>query len=334
MLPRPVRRILAPLFVAVMVVLVALSAVACVVGLLVAAIDKRARLLRSAAMLGVYAGMEAVVLILMLATWILRAAHVVAEDSDRRAVGWALSKLLSAARALCGFQVELEEPSNLGPFEQRDPVLVLARHGGIGDSFALVHLLLTRYQRRPRVVLKRTLLWDPMLDVALTRLGACWVGPTAEGSGRDAIGDLAARLRPEEAMLLFPEGENWTPRRRTSVMARLRRAGRVDAVKAAALMEHVLPPKPGGVVACLDARPDMPIVIIAHTGLDKITSLRDLWRALPFDVPMRVRWWPAARAPATEEDRLQWLTTEWAVVDEWIDAGGPRRAGSHLHSGV
>ena len=88
-------------------------------------------------------------------------------------------------------------------------------------------------------------------------------------------------------------------------------------------MEHVLPPKAGGVLASLDARPEIPVVVIAHTGLDRITSLRNLWRALPFEVPMRVRWWLAAPAPLGEDDRQRWLTTEWAVVDQWIDGASP-----------
>jgi hypothetical protein len=35
---------------------------------------------------------------------------------------------------------------------------------------------------------------------------------------------------------------------------------------------------------------------------------------------MTIRWWPAPGPPDGVEARLQWLTTEWAVVDEWIDA--------------
>ena len=37
-------------------------------------------------------------------------------------------------------------------------------------------------------------------------------------------------------------------------------------------------------------------------------------------MPMTVRAWPTAEVPPDEEDRLAWLTLEWAVVDEWVDA--------------
>jgi hypothetical protein len=35
---------------------------------------------------------------------------------------------------------------------------------------------------------------------------------------------------------------------------------------------------------------------------------------------MTVRAWPTAAVPIEREDRLAWLTLEWAVVDEWVDA--------------
>jgi 1-acyl-sn-glycerol-3-phosphate acyltransferase len=324
MLPRPVRRILTPVLLLVVIATIALSVVASVAGLIAASVDRRARLLRMAVIVGVYAALEVMVLALMLTISLRRLCRLADADADVRAVGWALGTFLRAARAVCGFRVDLQEPPGSTLFEHPGPLLVLARHGGIGDSFALVHLLLTRYHRRPRVVLKSTLLWDPMIDVALTRMGACWVGRSARGGAREAIGDLAADARPGEALLLFPEGQNWTPRRRISAMASLRKKGSRDAVRAAALMEHVLPPKSGGVLACLDVRPDMPIVVMAHTGLDKIVSLPSLWRALPFEVPMRLRWWPTAPAPGGEDDRVRWLTTEWAVVNQWIDASAPQ----------
>ena len=322
--PRLIRRLLAPLLLGLaVIVFLGFSVIAGVVGLVTLVADRRARLLRLAAMSAVYAAIEVAVVIAMLVTWGLRLVRLAGDGADRRVTGWALATVLGAARIINGFRVELQEPDSWAPLDRPDPVLVLARHGGIGDSFALVHLLIARYRRRPRVVLKGVLRWDPMLDVALTRMGACWLEPSSGEAGRDAIGRLAADARPGDAVLLFPEGGNWTARRRYSGMARLWRTGQGDALKTAALLEHVLPPKPGGVLACLDAQPDMPVVIIAHTGLDKITSLQQLWAALPFRVPMKMRWWPAAPAPLDESGRLRWLTTEWAVVDQWIDASPP-----------
>jgi hypothetical protein len=91
-------------------------------------------------------------------------------------------------------------------------------------------------------------------------------------------------------------------------------------------MTNVLPPRFGGVVACLDAGPDLQVMTVANAGLDRITSVRRAWDAIPVDAPMTVRMWPAAPPPGTEPERRAWLTAEWAVLDEWVDrhhAGAP-----------
>ena len=85
-----------------------------------------------------------------------------------------LSLLVAAARPLLGFRAEVQEPPEHDQGSGR-PLLMLARHGGPGDSFALVELLLTRYQRRPVIVLKESLRWDPGLDLVLGRLPCCFI---------------------------------------------------------------------------------------------------------------------------------------------------------------
>ena len=49
-------------------------------------------------------------------------------------------------------------------------------------------------------------------------------------------------------------------------------------------------------------------------------SVRQGWDMLPITTPMKVRAWPTAEVPQEESGLLAWLTLEWAVVDEWIDA--------------
>ncbi|MDA8045858.1 MAG: 1-acyl-sn-glycerol-3-phosphate acyltransferase [Actinomycetota bacterium] len=326
--PRAVRRALMPVVVALELAALALMMPLAVVGILTAPLDRRRRILRLAAMGGAYLSVELVALGLLLGTWVRRPVRdaAVTRDDEVRILGWALDRILAAARRTVGLRIALPPVPPGSVLDGRDPVLVLARHGGVGDSYTLVWLLAARFGRCPRVVLKRVLLWEPLIDVALSRLGACFLPPsTRAGPGRQArVGALAADLRPGDALLLFPEGGNWTPHRRLAGLARQWAARKPEAVRAAALMEHVLLPRLGGVTACLEARPALPVVVVAHTGLDTITSARGLWRALPFSAPMAIRWWPAAAPPPDGDERLAWLTTEWAVVDQWIDA---RRAG-------
>jgi 1-acyl-sn-glycerol-3-phosphate acyltransferase len=323
--PRVLRRLGLPVLLGVEAALLALLVVVAVVGLVTVVVDRRARLLRLAVMAGAYLVLGWAALGMLFGLWLAR-PFLERPRWDRAnvaLVAWALGGILGVAGRIVGFAVSL--PSTDGsapaPFEGDDPVLVLARHGGIGDSFTVVWLLADRFGRRPRVVLRSLLLWDPLLDVALTRLGACFLPRRARrGDTLDArVASLASSLVPGDALLLFPEGGNWTPRRRLTTMGRLWAARRMEAVRAAALMDHVLAPRPGGVLACLHVHPELPVVVVAHTGLDRLTSAGAVWAALPFSTPMAIRWWPAAPPPLDDDARVAWLVAEWAVVDQWID---------------
>jgi 1-acyl-sn-glycerol-3-phosphate acyltransferase len=324
LLPRRARRVLAPVIVTVEVGMLVLFVATVLVGLVAAPFDGRRRILRIGALGTAYLGVELAALVALWAVWLTRWAHPDAwwPDVNRRLLAWALGAVLSAGRRCVGFVMTIDEPPHLSPLDDAAPVLVLARHGGLGDSFALVWLLVGRYRRRTRVVLKEVLQWEPLLDVALNRLGGCFL-PRRPAAGEELavrLAELAADLGPSDALLLFPEGGNWTPGRRLRAIVRLRIAHKQSAADAAAMMAHVLPPRPAGVFACLDARPGLPVVVFAHTGLDTLLTAGQVWQAIPFDRAMRVRWWPVPAAPSGEPARLEWLTLEWAVVDEWIDA--------------
>jgi hypothetical protein len=130
-------------------------------------------------------------------------------------------------------------------------------------------------------------------------------------------------MQTDDAILLFPEGGNWTPGRHRRAIARLRLAGRRQAAADAASNPNVLPPHPAGVLACLAGRGDLNVAVVAHTGLEDLVSPISIWRALPVDErPMMVRWWyePARSVPAGEARRREWLRLQWAIVDSWIDA--------------
>jgi hypothetical protein len=73
-------------------------------------------------------------------------------------------------------------------------VIVLSRHAGPGDSFLLVHHLLSRYQRKPRIVMKAALQFDPGLDVVINRLPNAFVRPSASRATWSS-GDRAAGRR-------------------------------------------------------------------------------------------------------------------------------------------
>jgi 1-acyl-sn-glycerol-3-phosphate acyltransferase len=338
------RAIIDPLWIPLSLLFVVVLAVLAVAGLLAAPFDRRLRLTRLALAAAAYCVVDAVLVVCCAALWLRspvptrRPASWL--DAHERLLRRALVVLLAVARPLLGFRVELEDVPDRAALAGR-PLLVLARHGGPGDSLAIAEVLLSVYRRRPVVVLKDVLRFDPALDILLTRLPSCFV-PGRRGQDLLAqLTDLAGQVGPADAILIFPEGRNWTPGRYRRALARLRERGwRRDAAKAAA-NPHVLPPQPAGVLACLAARPDLDVVVVAHTGLDDLVSPGQIWRALPVgDRPMIMRWWhhSAAQLPAEPERRKDWLYLQWAFVDSWIDvrkgAASPGPAPDHEQGDV
>jgi hypothetical protein len=81
-----------------------------------------------------------------------------------------------------------------------------------------------------------------------------------------------------------------------------------------------LPPRPGGVLALVDALPSADVVVVAHTGLDAFASFRDLARAVPLAEPIRVTAWriPVTDIPTAPEQRIQWLDEQWLAIDRHV----------------
>ncbi|MGI8666968.1 MAG: 1-acyl-sn-glycerol-3-phosphate acyltransferase, partial [Jatrophihabitans sp.] len=223
--PRLVRRlVIDPLFVPVALLLIALLWLLACLAWLVAMVLRldRGRPWRLAGLAGFYLLLDLGMLLGCLRLWLRspRAARAsqTGPDEWREAhvalLRRTLQRLMAASERLLGFRVLLEDPLP-GDRPRSTPVLVLARHAGPGDSFTLVHLIASYLDRCPRVVLKAALQWDPGLDVLLNRLSCCFL-PSASGAGEDrsaALAELAAGLHSRDALLLFPEGGNWTPHR-------------------------------------------------------------------------------------------------------------------------
>src|SRR5690606_22795993 len=144
-------------------------------------------------------------------------------------------------------------PDDSGPGEGDRPLIVLSRHAGPGDALILVHHLLTDHRRRPRVVMKAALQLDPCIDIVANRMPNAFVSPG--GRAAEDIGRLAAGLGPRDALVLFPEGGNFTPERRRRAIRRLTRLRRAREAERAARMRNMMPPRPGGVLAALESAP-------------------------------------------------------------------------------
>ena len=207
------------------------------------------------------------------------------------------------------------------------PEIVVSRHAGPGDSFILIHSLVNWFDREPRIVLKASLQWDPAVDVLLNRLPNRFISPghTHTHTLEQQISELATGLDDNDAFVIFPEGGNFTPRRRISAIARLRARGLADMAKRAEHLRNVLPPKPGGLIAAIDAAPDSGVIFVAHTGLDRMVTVGDVWRELPMDKRLIMRFWSVEPedVPVDEAGRVAWLYDWWERIDAWIEENRP-----------
>ncbi len=203
------------------------------------------------------------------------------------------------------------------------PEIVVSRHAGPGDSFILIHALVNWFAREPRIVLKATLQWDPAVDVLLNRLPNRFITPGRTGTEtlEEEIRQLATGLDDNDAFVIFPEGGNFTPERRQRAIDKLRKLGLEAMARRAERMENVLAPRPGGLLAALDAAPEADVVLVAHTGLDHLSTVADIWRELPMDKQIIMRWWrvPRSDIPTDREGQIDWLFGWWERIDAWIE---------------
>jgi 1-acyl-sn-glycerol-3-phosphate acyltransferase len=278
----------------------------------------------------VYLTCEALLLVVMFGLWLasgfgwrLRTPYF--EGIHYDLVQGTMWVFFREARRVLRLRIETEGPTPAA-YPGR-PILVCCRHAGPGDSFVLIHTLMAWYRREPRVILKDTLAWDPAIDVLLNRIPARFITPNPTDGERldEQIASLARGLDENDAFVIFPEGGNFTPARRQRAIDRLRRLGMERMAQRAERMIHVLAPRPGGFLAALDAAPDADVVLVAHTGLDHLVSVGDIWRELPMDKRIIMRWWqvPHDEIPAGRDARIDWLFAWWERIDDWITQNRP-----------
>ncbi|MFF4622343.1 1-acyl-sn-glycerol-3-phosphate acyltransferase [Nonomuraea jabiensis] len=272
----------------------------------------------------VWLTLESGVLIACLWLWVAGGAR--RQERHYALIRWFLAKVHAAAVRIFRLTLEIQEPDLTA--EERSarltrPVIVLSRHAGPGDSFLLIYYLLAIYRRQPRIVMKAALQYDPSVDVVINRLPNAFV-PRESGQKRiiEEIHRLAATMGDQDALVIFPEGGNFTPRRRRLAIRRLEEKGLAKEAKRARGMDHLLPPRPNGAITAIEACPSADVIFVAHTGLDDLITLGDVWRKLPFNAQITAKWWrvPAAEIPAEREDRIHWLYDHWEQIDAWIDA--------------
>ena len=337
--PTPVRRaLLAPAM-----VLLCAAALSALPLLLIAAafavrwLPGRWRGLRLLWFLLVYLVREAVSLCALFALWVCSGfGWKLGSDRFQRAhvvlIGWYLHGLLGSARRVLHLRVvnenlpnhlAVKEPFRTDSAEGHRPVLVFSRHAGAGDSFVLVDLLVNTYGRRPHIVLKDLLQFDPCVDVVLNRLPTRFISPNPPpGAGViESIAALAAGLEGDGALILFPEGGNFTEGRRIAAIERLEELDLGELVPLAEELTNVLPPRPGGTFAAIDAAGEADVLLVGPPGRAHLAPPRGVWGRRPLRAEGPPLWWtvPAEEVPVGERERVLWLYDWWERVDTWIE---------------
>lgn len=302
------------------------------------------RAVRSLGLATVYVFVEVAIILASFGLWIatgfgLRLRSDWSIRTHYRVLDWALRTLVGGGRRLFSLDIEVRgfvrdaagrhpvEPP--GPVEH--PLIVMSRHAGPADSILLMYELMAQFERRPRIVLKEALQWDPAFDILLNRLPTHFV---RHGADREHVlgllRDLASDMQPGDAFVIFPEGGNFTERRRARAIEYFERQGRTAEAARARGLRHVLPPRTNGALAALGGCPSATPVFVAHTGLDEIVGPRDLWRAIPDHKVLDMVFVAVTpdQLPAGEADRIELMWSAWEQIDRWIADGRAPAPGS------
>jgi 1-acyl-sn-glycerol-3-phosphate acyltransferase len=262
-----------------------------------------------------YFGLELVAL-LLIASALLTSRSTAHRDERLYALqAWWASLNLGAARRLLRLRIEVDGADVPLP----GPTILLIRHASILDTLLPCTYVQRPFRYRVRYILKQELLVDPCIDI---------VGNTLPNYFVDRTGDTAAELEGirrlvrdlgTDGVLIFPEGTRFSPQKRKKILASLS-AEQSEMAGAARALAHVLPPKPGGVLALIDALPNVDCVFLAHGGLETFAKIGDLMSGQVVGSTVRIKLWRIAadEIPSDRSERLAWLYAQWSKVDEFV----------------
>lgn len=337
--PRLVRRLLMPvwlvLFVALLVVSIVLLPLLFVVALIASApMPGNYRAVRLLFFFLTYLVFEIVGLVVAFCTWVASGFGWKMRSLRFQLTHYAILRtgfvaLVRVAQRLFKLTIVTDDvswtPLDDGVPGSENAMIVAARHAGPGESLLLIETLMNRdHLRKPRMVAKDLLQLDPAIDTYFNRIPNRFIDPHPGSSRGEAveqsIASLAAGLTNTDALLIFPEGGNFTDRRRIKAIERLRGYGLETMAQRAEAMATVLAPKPGGLLAAHRAAPQADMIFVAHTGIEHLSTVRDIWHGLPQDKTLQMRWTfiPAADIPDDEDEFIDWLYDWWADIDRWI----------------
>lgn len=223
---------------------------------------------------------------------------------------------LRALRVLFNLDFDVTGSEVIAP----GPIVLISRHASIIDTMLPAAFVARPHDMRLRYVLKKELLMDPALDIGGNRLPNYFVdrASTSSQTELEGIRRLAAGLEPDEGVLIYPEGTRYSEEKRIRFTERLQAGPEALAVVASSY-RRVLPPRPGGTLALLEAG-SADVVVLMHRGLEGFATVKDIWQGgiIGSTISVHFRRVPRSEIPAEDRARLTWLFDLWASVDAWV----------------
>ena len=253
--------------------------------------------------------------------------HAGSEPTQRRLYGvmrWFVDGVYRTIVRVARVDVRVSESAGAEELlsSSRGPVVVLSRHAGEGDTLLAIQQLLCRYGRLPRVVMHERLRLDPLIDVLGTRLPNRFVDPRGGDTERE-IAAMSSNMEERAAVLIFPEGRNFSQRHRRRGIERLEQAGHEEEAEWARSMRHMAAPRPGGALAAIEAASGADVIFVGHVGFP--TSFGEVWRLLPHPQTVEIRLWaaPSEEVPGDHDEAIDWLFGWWRTLDAWVSERHP-----------
>ena len=152
----------------------------------------------------------------------------------------------------------------------------MMRHASIVDNLLPAGLVSLPHRIRLRYVLKKELLWDPVLDIGGQRLPNVFVRREGDSATEiTRIRRLAIGLTERDGVLIYPEGTRFGQEARSGdPTIGTNRSWLADRARR---FRRLLPPRPGGPISLLDSGAD--VVMCAHHGLEGLARVSDVLRA-------------------------------------------------------
>ena len=252
------------------------------------------------------------------ATWAWLSGRASDEAHHYQLQGWWAGLLMSALGATTGIRPRLEQGEALAGGN----AVIVSRHASLADSLLSAWAVRVEADLRPRYVLKKELLNDPCLDIVGLRIPNYFLDRQAADSEAelDALRSLATGIGPGVVGVIFAEGTraNDTKRERAIEKISERDPERAERMRG---LRRLLPPRPAGTRAMVEAAPDADVVLVWHTGFDGLDTfggmIDKLGKPLPpvRFVPRRV---PRAEVPSGDAFD-DWLDEQWLCLDRDVD---------------